>query len=118
MPTVFKMGASIVPYKTDKQAILASVQLDHPNDNAENIRLGVEYNYLKLVFIRAGYKINVEGQNYPTFGFGYRARIGHSALNIDYAMNPTKYLGVQHCVGISYSLNKTRSQETNSNEQN
>lgn len=111
VPTVFSLGTSIVPWKEDKQSLLLSVQLNHPTDNAENYRLGAEYEYRNLLFIRAGYKLNVSGQPYPTFGFGLRHRVGAYPLYLNYAANPTEYLGVQHTVGLAISFNKTQRDE-------
>ena len=51
---------------------MVAIQLEHPNDNSENIRIGVEYAYLNLIFLRTGYKINVLGQKAPTFGAGFK----------------------------------------------
>lgn len=107
VPTTFKLGMSFVPWKRDHQSLLASAQLDHPNDNSENLRFGLEYEYLKLLFLRAGYKINVQGQNLPSFGLGYRAQVGAHPLRINYSINPTQYLGIQHSFGFSFTFNKT-----------
>lgn len=106
VPTLFKLGASLIPYKRKDHSLLLSFDLNHPNDNAENFRLGTEFEYLKLLFLRAGYKFNVKGQNWPSFGLGVRHRIGGHPLMLDYAVNPTNYLGVQHVVGISFTFNK------------
>lgn len=108
VPSVFKLGASIVPWKTEKQSLLIAMQLNHPNDNAENYRLGFEYEYLKLLFIRTGLKVNLEGQKYPTFGFGLRHRVGGHPLQLDYAANPTEFLGVLHTLGLSLTLNNDK----------
>lgn len=105
VPTVFSLGTSIVPWKKENQSLLVSAQLNHPNDNAENYRLGFEYEYLKLLYLRAGIKINVDGQKFPSFGFGLRHRIGGHPLQINYAANPTEFLGVLHTVGLSFTLN-------------
>ncbi len=106
VPTVFSLGASVVPWKVEKQSLLFSLQLNHPTDNSENYRIGVEYEYLKLLFLRAGYKLNVNGQPYPTFGFGLRHRVGGHPLSLNYAANPSEYLGILHTVGLSFSFNK------------
>jgi hypothetical protein len=105
-PTVFKLGASMVPWKTDDMSLTTALQLNHPNDNAENIRIGLEYEYRKLLYLRAGYKINVKDEVYPTAGVGIRARIGRHPLNFDYAVDPTRYLGWIHRIGLTFSLNK------------
>lgn len=106
VPTVFSLGASMIPWKKENQSLLVSLQLNHPSDNAENYRLGLEYEYLKLLFLRAGYKVNVDGQPFPTFGFGLRHRVGGHPLQLNYAANPTEYFGTIHTVGLSFTLNK------------
>lgn len=107
LPNVFSLGLSLVPWKNERHAILTAFQLNHPNDNAENYRLGVEYNYMQILFIRSGLKINVKGQCLPTLGMGIRMMLGAHPLHFDYAATPTDYLGVQHLVGLRFSLNKT-----------
>ncbi len=104
VPTIFKLGASFKPYKTDQQSLLVAFQLNHPNDNTENYRVGIEYEYMEIFYARAGYKINVRDQDYPTFGFSYRARIGSHPLYIDYGANPGNYLGIQHTFGLRFSI--------------
>ncbi len=104
VPTVFKLGMSITPYKTDMHSLTTSLQLNHPNDNAENYRLGVEYNLKDLFFARAGYRISVRHQHIPTFGFGVKARLGGLPFTIDYAANPTNFLGMQHGLGLQIEL--------------
>jgi len=104
-PTVFKLGISMVPWKSDERELETHVQLNHPNDNAENIRLGVEHDVHRLVALRAGYKVNVKHQSYPTFGAGIQTRIGRNPLGINYAFIPTDFLGSFHNIGLSFSIN-------------
>ena len=106
VPTIFKLGASFKPLNTEKQSLLISLQLNHPNDNAENYRIGAEYEVMDLVFFRAGYKVNVRGQSFPTFGFSYRAMLGAHPLYIDYGANPTNNLGLQNTIGLRIGINK------------
>lgn len=106
LPNVFSLGVSMVPYKEGRHQILTAVQLNHPNDNAENYRLGVEYEYMNILAVRAGYKINVVGQSWPTFGFGVRYPMGGHPVYLDYGVNPTNNLGFQQNIGIRIELNK------------
>ena len=116
-PTVFKLGVSMIPWKTEDKSLTTIIQLNHPNDNAENIRLGLEFEYRKLLFLRAGYKINVKDEVYPTGGVGLRTRIGKHPLQFDYAVDPTRYLGWIHRVGLTFSLNRQEKQPEGNNSE-
>jgi hypothetical protein len=105
-PTLFKMGMSIIPVKSEKNSLLISAELHHPNDNSENIRIGAELDMRKLFFVRAGYKIGIKDQTLPTFGAGVKARVGRHALKIDYAADMHPYLGYLQYVGLQLALNK------------
>lgn len=107
-PTVFQLGLSIVPWKKEdgSQSLTTHLQLNHPNDNAENIRVGAEYAYRDLLFLRAGYKINVNDQPFPTAGFGVRMRLGSFPFRFDYAFEQLQFLGTIHRVGINIDFNK------------
>ena len=106
VPTIFKLGASFKPLKTDKHSLVVSLQLNHPNDNAENYCLGAMYQIQDMLFFRAGYKVNVRDQDYPTFGFSYRINLGAHPLYIDYGANPTNHLGLQNTFGLRIGINK------------
>ncbi|UTW64371.1 PorV/PorQ family protein [bacterium SCSIO 12741] len=118
VPTVFKLGISMYPIQTDKHELLAAVQLNHPNDNSENISMGLEYGYRKLVFVRAGYVLGRKSYTYPTFGAGFKTRIGHHPLHIQYAFVPTTFFGVQHHIGLNLRLYKPEERKVESNGQN
>lgn len=103
--SVFRLGASMVPYKRKNQSLALDFELQHPSDNAENFRIGAEFEYLNLLFFRAGYKLNVAGHNWPVFGVGVRTHIGAHDLFIDYAAVPTNHLGYQQSLGLSFTIN-------------
>jgi hypothetical protein len=106
LPTLFRMGLSFDAWQKDKHTLQVSGELNHPNDNAENIRLGVAYKYHNLLEVYTGYKIGVPGFSYPTFGFLYNATVGVNRVGIHYAVLPTNYLGTQHTFGLSFKINK------------
>ncbi len=108
MPTVFKMGFSLDAWSKDKHKIVAAAELNNPNDNAENLRLGAEYSFGELVKIQTGIKLSVKGQPYPTFGFGYKSRLGANPLFIQYGVNPTTNMGNQHVFGLRFSHNSMK----------
>ena len=96
----------MVPYKDKVNKILLAAELHHPNDNSENIRLGLEYIWMNIVQVRGGYKIGVKDQNIPTFGIGLRTRIGRHPLLVEYAADPHRYLGTTQQIGLQISLTK------------
>lgn len=107
-PTLFKMGLSLVPYKDSRNSVMFAAELHHPNDNSENIRLGLEYSWMNILAVRAGYKIGVKDSTIPTFGLGLRTRAGRHPLRIDYAADPHPYLGFAQQIGLQFSLNKEK----------
>lgn len=104
-PTLFAMGISMIPLKTEKHQIITSLQLNHPNDNSENLRIGAEYCFDSLLFVRAGYKLNVIGENF-SYGVGIKARLGAIPLVIEATHLPTSYLGQQFLLGLSIGYRK------------
>ncbi|MGB0850061.1 MAG: PorV/PorQ family protein [Bacteroidia bacterium] len=104
-PTIFKMGFSFVPYEKNQKKVLVAAELNHPSDNAENIRLGGELALRDLLFVRLGYKLSVKGQNFPTAGLGVKTRIGNHPLYIDYGINPTNRMGALHIFGLNVPFN-------------
>ncbi len=104
VPTIFKLGISMVPWKREDHSLLTAVQLNHPNDNAENYSAGVEYRWKDIFFARAGYRISVRHRHVPTFGIGMRSRLGNHPFYIDYSANPTNFIGLQHSIGLRFQI--------------
>lgn len=108
-PTMFKLGYAFEPYQDEQHRITASVQLNHPNDNAENIRLGGEYEFDTMFFLRAGVKRTIGesffGKSISTaedvsFGAGVRIPLGITTANVDYAFSNFNELGTVHRISM------------------
>lgn len=106
LPTTFKLGISMLAVDKKDHKVLAAVQLNHPNDNSENLRFGAEYEYKKLLYVRAGYIFGRKSYKFPTFGAGYKTRIGHNPLLVGYAIVPSRIIGLQHTLGLTLELHK------------
>jgi long-subunit fatty acid transport protein len=102
-PTMFRIGFALEPYEDDQNKITTSIQLNHPNDNSENLSLGIEYVWNKMFFARGGYKINVDEQNY-SFGAGVNVPISIANLSVDYAFANFTRLGSAHRFSITLGL--------------
>ncbi|NOX64751.1 MAG: hypothetical protein GXO85_02875 [Chlorobi bacterium] len=64
----------------------------HLNDNNERFNVGAEYSWTETVFLRAGYKINYDSENWA-FGVGINIPLGGQNIVFDYAYIEFKYLG-------------------------
>jgi len=111
LPTVFELGISMLAWSKDKHSITGSIELNHPNDNAENIRLGAEYKFAELFAARLGYMFSVKGQKLPSAGIAIKI---HKAKKMDfhYGVHPSGTFGGRQIIGLSTDLNskqKTKS---------
>lgn len=112
LPTLFKLGFAMEPLLTDEQRVTASVQLNHPNDNAENVRLGVEYAWQNTLFVRGGLKRTIgqrllaadeTSEESFTLGAGFRVTTTVSTVTADYAFADFGRLGALHRFSVTLS---------------
>ncbi len=108
-PTLFKLGYAFEPWMDETNRLTTSIQLNHPNDNAENIRLGAEYEYDKMFFLRAGVKRTIGESIFGkstssaediSFGGGVRIPLGITVANVDYAFSNFNDLGTVHRISV------------------
>ena len=102
-PTIFRIGFAFEPIESEENILTTAIQLNHPNDNSENVSLGAEYSWRKILYLRAGYKFNVDEQNY-TFGAGVNVPISIAQFNFDYAYSNFVKLGSAHRFSIILGL--------------
>jgi hypothetical protein len=100
---MFSIGFAFEPYETDEHKLTTSFQLNHPNDNSENVVTGAEYSWNKTFFIRGGYKFNADEQNY-FFGAGVNVPMTIAEFNFDYALSNFERLGNAHRFSIILSF--------------
>ena len=65
------------------QALILSVDASHYNDHPEQLKIGVEYRLMQVLFLRGGYA-NDNGGNGLSFGLGF-SQFGFA---VDYAYTP------------------------------
>jgi hypothetical protein len=98
-PTMFKFGFAFEPFQNATNALTTSVQLNHPNDNSENLSAGAEYRYANMFFVRGGYKFNVDEESF-SLGVGVAASVSAVTLHFDYGYAPFKNLGGIHRLSV------------------
>jgi hypothetical protein len=111
-PTVFKFGIAFEPLQTDDQRITTSVQLNHPNDNAEDVRFGIEYGWSDWLRLRVGLRRPIGGSWFSTnqssaddysFGIGAIAPLPFTTASFDYAYTNFNTLGGVHRISLSFT---------------
>lgn len=91
-PTIFRIGFAFEPYQSEDNRITTAIQLNHPNDNSENVSAGAEYSWKNIIFLRGGYKFNADEQNF-SFGFGVNIPIRIAYCTVDYSYSNFTRLG-------------------------
>ncbi len=113
LPTVFRLGFAMEPLQTEHHRLTTSVQLNHPNDNAEHVRVGMEYAFYNTLFLRAGLKrtigqrlLSADDTSEESFaaGAGVRVPIGISTVTADYAFSAYGRLGNVQRVAVSITF--------------
>lgn len=111
-PTVFKFGVAMEPIETESIKFTTSLQLNHPNDNAENLRLGVEGTWENWLFLRAGVKrtigeqllgVDSKSSDDLSLGVGVKAPAGITDVSFDYAWTNFNQLGAVHRVSLAFT---------------
>jgi hypothetical protein len=101
LPRYIKVGGS---YERDLEqlrgGILVTLDAMFPNDDEVREHVGFEYDYQRLLFLRAGYKAGYDSQG-ATFGVG----VSHKQFSVDYGVLLIRNdLGDSHRVSLSMGL--------------
>jgi len=91
-PTLFQFGFAIEPILDKKNRLTTSIQLNSPNDNAENFSLGAEYAYKEFLFFRGGWRFNTDAESFSA-GVGFKFPISFANANFDYSVSNFDDLG-------------------------
>ncbi len=113
LPTVFKLGIATEFIEDEISRLTTSLQLNHPNDNAEHFRIGAEYAYENTFFLRAGVKRTIgqrlfgRDETSPedfTLGAGIALDVKEfTRVSADYAFARFSDLGSVHRISLSFT---------------
>ncbi len=112
-PTQFKLGFAMEPLQDEHQRITTSLELHHPNDNAENLHFGIEYQWERYLFLRAGVMrtigerllgVNNSSSGDVTAGLGVAVPTSYSEIHVDYAYANFNALGSVHRISVGFSF--------------
>ena len=91
-PTLFRIAYAQEVYENKNSKLTTSIQLSHPNDNSENLNIGLEYWWNEQIALRGGYKLNVDEENL-SFGAGVKTSVSGYDVAIDYSYSNFSILG-------------------------
>lgn len=111
-PTMFKVGVAYDVLATDDHTVTTGIQLNHPNDNAEHVRIGLEYNWRSWLYARAGVKRTIgsswfskdkTGAENHSIGVGVRIPMTLTTLTFDYSLTDFNLLGAIHRISCGFT---------------
>lgn len=104
-PLLFRVSAGEDFLLLDDHRLTSAIDLVHPTDNLEQVNLGIEYEFLKVLSLRAGYRLGPE-RGKVAFGAGVAPpEIGPVGVRLDYAYSRfDNVFGATHrvTVGIQF----------------
>jgi len=102
-PIMFRLGIAAEVIETEQHIVTTSVQLNHPNDNEENINIGMEYWWQNTIALRAGYKTARIEEDF-SLGAGLYLPTGFTNFRVDYAFTNFGRLGYVNRFSIQFQF--------------
>ena len=117
LPSEIGIGLSYIRHFNEEHSLLVSATFQNNNFTADDYRLGLEYNYKDLFFVRGGYTYN-DGSLFSTaedgapsiwqnyvLGVGVNTKEFSSIdLSVDYAYVPTQYFDANNVFSLRFGF--------------
>lgn len=88
----------------DDHQVRAELDIFHPNDYAQQVHVGAEYEFADLLSLRGGYKFNYDNDGL-TLGAGLKYGVGDLGLAVDYSFGTMgTYLGNVQRISLGIAL--------------
>ena len=91
-PILFRYGLAFEPIENAQQRLTTSVEIAQPADNAQRIKLGLEWTWQRTLSLRSGYDFNADELKFAA-GAGLFLKVGQSQGTLDYAFTDGGALG-------------------------
>lgn len=108
LPIIFQIGASfnfadIMEVNRDEHSFLVTVDANHPRDYPEQINFGLEYTFMEILSLRAGYSTPNDERGFST-GVGLKKDIGGVDLGVDYGYTPFGIFDSVHRLTLNFAF--------------
>ncbi len=111
LPLIFRLGVAVHAIKTENQRVTLALDALHPNNNAESLNFGGEYELnvpaAGKFLVRAGYKsLFLDKSEYGfSFGFGYQKYLlNNLSVKLDYAYRDVGVLGKISSYSVGFTF--------------
>ena len=108
LPLTFRIGLSMdvlefAQMGSDNHSLLMSVDAERPRDYSQQIKVGGEYSFNNVLFLRAGYVAPTDFQG-VNVGGGINLSFAGIGFSADYAYTQYELIGDVNRVGIQFSF--------------
>jgi hypothetical protein len=108
LPLTFRIGLSmntldLTDLNPDEHSLLLSVDASHPRDYSEQVGFGLEYIFMKMFALRAGYEFPNDEHGFSA-GVGFHKDISGVNFGLDYAYTPFGIFGDVHRFSFEFTL--------------
>jgi long-subunit fatty acid transport protein len=109
LPLSYKLGAVYDFIDNPTHKLTTAFDYVHPNDGSEKQNLGMEYGFNKMLFARAGLRVDIDARDddnaySPTFGLGVNYGFGMLRTKIDYAYADYGPLSTVHRIALALAF--------------
>jgi len=110
LPSTIELGVGYRTSFDEQNAVVLSMAFQNNNFSDDEYKIGAEYNFQNLVFLRGGYDFappasdqreNIFG---PSFGAGVHALVGSVDVRFDYAFRAAKIFENNHVFSVTLEL--------------
>lgn len=91
-PIQFRYGIAFEPIENEQHRLTTSIEIAQPADNAQRIKVGLEWSWKRALALRSGYDFNADAMKFAA-GAGFHAVINHTEASVDYAYTDGGPLG-------------------------
>lgn len=109
LPTSYRISISMpivgekAPFNFANSSFVIAADAIHPNDNPEHYSLGMEYGFMDIFFLRAGYVFNTDEEGL-TLGTGVYFNFGSSQISFDYAYAAFGVFNSVNIFSVNFSI--------------
>jgi len=109
LPLSYRLGMGYDFIDGPSHKLVGAFDYVHPNDGSEKQNFGLEYGFNKMLFARAGLRIDIDARDddnaySPTFGLGVNYGFGMLKTKIDYAYADYGPLSTVHRIALALAF--------------